>query len=65
MAEFIEIVENNLLINCPVIKDDINVDEYIWGHHLGSLKCKTEIQKPIQVCDYVIPITLSIFQKYR
>ena len=65
MTEFIKIVENNLLINCPVIKDDINVAEYIWAPNLVSLKGKTAIKKPTQVRDYVIPIPLSIFQKYR
>ena len=47
MAKFIKIVENNLLINCPVSKDDINIDEYTWVPNLVYLKGKTARQKPI------------------
>ena len=31
MAEFIKIVENNMLINLPVSKDDIKIAKDIWG----------------------------------
>ena len=40
MAEFIKIAENNLLINFPVIKYDINIAEDICGANLVSLKVK-------------------------
>ena len=47
MSEFIKIVENILLINCPVSKDDIMIPEDIWGPNLGYLKGKTVRQKHI------------------
>ena len=65
MVEFIKIVENNLLINCPISKDDKNIAEDIWRPNLGSLKGKNLRQQPIQVRDSVLPIPLSISQKYK
>ena len=47
MAEFIKIVEKNLMINCPVIKDYINISEEIWVTNLSYLKGKTTRQKTL------------------
>ena len=41
MDESIKVVENIMLINCPIIKYDINIFEDIWGPNLGYLKGKT------------------------
>ena len=65
MVEFIKIVENYLLINCAISKDDKNIAEVIWGPNLGSLKGKTARQQPIQAHESVLPITLSISHKYK
>ena len=65
MSEFIKIVENNLMINFPVSKDYINIPEDIWVPNLSSLKVKTMRQKPIQVCDSILPIPLPISHKYK
>ena len=53
MVEFIKIVENYLLFNCAISKDDKNIAEVIWGPNLGSLKGKTARQQPIQVRDSI------------
>ena len=63
MTEFIKIIENHLLINCPVSKDGTNIDEDIYVPNLGYLRGKTVRQLSIQVCDSVIPIALLISQK--
>ena len=65
MAESIKIVENNLLINCPLSKYNINISEDIWEPNLVSLKGKTVKQQPTQVRKSVIPLLLSISQKYN
>ena len=50
--QFIEIVENNFLPECPVSKRDIIEAENIFGPDLGSLKGKTVQKTPPQVEDY-------------
>ena len=54
-----------MLINCPISKYYINIDEDTWGPNLGSLKGKTARQKPIQVRESILPIPLSISQKHK
>ena len=65
MAELIKIIENNVLIDCPVSKDDINISENIWVPNLVYLKGKTMRQKHIQVRDYILHTPLLISQKFN
>ena len=39
--DFIKLVENNVLINCPITRRDIENANNIFGLDLGSLKGKT------------------------
>jgi hypothetical protein len=41
IAEYIQIIENNLLPNCPVTREDIIAAEKIFGPDVGILKGKT------------------------
>ena len=65
MSEFIKMVENDLMINCPVIKNYINISGEICVTNLSSLKGKTMRKKPIQVCDSILTIPISIYNKYK
>jgi len=47
--DYIRYVENNMLPNCPITKDDIIRAEEILGPNLGSLKGKTTRAKPSRV----------------
>ena len=39
--EFIKIASRNLLLNCPINRDDIRAGEDIFGPDVGGLKGKT------------------------
>lgn len=47
---FIDIVNNNLVPNCPVTKRDIMAAEDIFGPNLGSLKGKTDFHNLAERC---------------
>ena len=48
-AEFIRIVTNNLLPNCPVTQQDIMASEDIYRPDVGSVKGKTVRRRPLRV----------------
>jgi Reverse transcriptase (RNA-dependent DNA polymerase) len=62
---FISIVENNLLPNCPITRDDIVAAEKILGPDVGSLKGKTVRKGSVRVEGSMINIPASIFEQYR
>ena len=63
--DFINIVKNNLLPNCPVTVDDIKAAEHIFGPNLGSLKGKTTRRGTEHVDTTLIPIPIDIVKRYR
>jgi hypothetical protein len=63
--EYIKIVENNLLPNCPVTRDDIMAAKQIFGPDLGSLKGKTVHRKGEHVEYAAVPIPAIIMAQYR
>jgi hypothetical protein len=65
--DFIHIVTNNLLPNCPVTKRDIVAAEDIFGPDLGSLKGKTVRRGPPPVDPSLTYTTLppSVHERYR
>lgn len=65
LHDFIKIVENKMIPNCPVTKDDILAAEHIFGPDLGILKGKTTRQ-PAPVVDFtLIPVPENIMQRYQ
>ena len=54
--DFRSMVRFNIINNCPVTLQDIEIAEDIWGKDIGALKGKTVREKPIQVKENFIPI---------
>ena len=63
--EFIKIVENNLLINCPINRQDIRAAEDIFGPDVGSLKGKTVRRGTAHVEVPSVTIPATLMERYR
>jgi Reverse transcriptase (RNA-dependent DNA polymerase)/Zinc knuckle len=63
--EFINIVNKNLLPNCPITAVDIMAAENIYGPDLGSLKGKTVRRKVDHVEAIVTDVPCSIYERYK
>jgi hypothetical protein len=63
--DFMRIVTDNLLPNCPITKADILAAEDIFGPDLGTLKGKSTRAKPHKVRPILVSIPQQILQRYR
>jgi Reverse transcriptase (RNA-dependent DNA polymerase)/Zinc knuckle len=63
--DFINIVNKNLLPNCPITAVDIMAAEEVYGPDLGSLKGKTVRHKVDHVEATVTKVPCSIFARYK
>jgi len=62
---FISIVENHLLPNCPIMKQDIVAAEHIFGRDIGTLKGKTVRHTAPRVEGYTVDIPSTVMSQYR
>jgi hypothetical protein len=64
-ADFIQIVEEQLLPNCPITKADIMAAEHIFGPDLGAIKGKTVRLAPRKVRIPSVVIPNEVLRRYR
>ena len=64
-CDFLHFVDNNLIPNCPITRDDILAVEHIFGPNLGSLKDKMVRWKPRPVKVHIANIPATIMARYR
>ena len=58
------ILRQNLIRNCPVTVEDVNIAEKIYGPDVGSLKGKTTRQKPKPVTRDIISIPKALVKNH-
>jgi len=63
--EYIQILANNLLPNCPVTTDDVTAATNIFGPDIGSLKGKTVRKTQKAIIESITPIPIDIYNKYK
>lgn len=63
--QFLEIVTNNLLPNCPVTRNDILAAEDIFGPDVGSLKGKTVRRQGDQVRTAVANVPWDLMERHK
>jgi hypothetical protein len=65
IRSYLNIVEKNLLKDCPVVRADVLAAEDIFGPNLGSLKGKTVRRSGERVRPEYEQIPTSIMERYR
>jgi hypothetical protein len=62
---YLHIIENNLLPNCPVTREDVIAAEDIFGPNLGSLKGKTTWLGMSHVRTTPTTLPMQIMSRYK
>ena len=57
-----KMIRQNIIQNCPVTVEDIEIAENISGSHVYPLKVITTIQRPKVVVDDFIEIPINIIE---
>jgi hypothetical protein len=63
-ADFLHIIQNNILPNCPITRSDIITVDDIFGPDVGSLKGKTTRSTPHKVRPGLVDLPAEILSHY-
>jgi Reverse transcriptase (RNA-dependent DNA polymerase)/Zinc knuckle len=63
--DMIELVKNNILINCPITVNDIHNAEEIFGPNLAALKGKSVRRGGVPVVGNIVRLPREIMDRYR
>lgn len=63
--DFIKILNDNLIPNCPVTANDVVIAEEIYGPDTGSLQGKTTRRKVGHVSARITEVPQSIYEKFQ
>jgi len=65
VENFKHILRQNIIKNCPVTVEDVNIAEKIFGPDIGALKGKTVRKAPIRVKEDLVEIPPEIYDKHK
>ena len=65
VEDFKAILKMNLIKNCPITTEDINLAEKIFGPDIGSIKGKTTRRKPLAVVKSHIEIPKELISSQK
>ena len=65
LKDYMHIVHNNLLPNCPITAQDTMAAKDIFGPKIGSLQGKTTRRQPHQVNPVWVPILPTVHERYK
>jgi hypothetical protein len=63
--DFLKLVDNNLIPNCPIGRSDVLAAEAIFGPNVKALKGKTVRQGELHIKSDILPIPRDIMSLYR
>ena len=65
LHNFKMMIKGNMIKNCPVMADDVETAERIWGKDVLYIKGRTVQRTPSKVVDDTIQIPLELYVKCR
>jgi hypothetical protein len=65
VQNFKHILRQNIIKNCPVTADDVNIAERIFGGDIGTLKGKSTRGRPTPVKDDLVEIPPELLEQHQ
>jgi hypothetical protein len=62
---FKHILRQNIIKNCPVTAEDVNIAEKIFGGDIGTLKSKSTQRRPTPVRDDLVEIPPELLEQHQ
>jgi hypothetical protein len=65
VENFKHILRHNIIKNCPVTADDVNIAEKMFGGDIGALKGKSTRSRPTPVKDDLVDIPPKLLEQHQ